>query len=412
MSPVSQGFFKGMAVVFDDQVHNPDGGDEIHTILKAIKDAGGHTVNLASLPEEDADLDNFSNAAFFIMDWNFIDGAAGVLIPEDLRREQVQNNIAFLKRLSKCRHAPVFIFTNDSPEAIESILGEDTELYRGPNASHIIVRQKREVGDQVYRVLDEWAREAPSIITLKTWERQLVKATNALFMDFHDKESYWPVLLWQTFDEDHISPSDELGRLISRLVMSRMKPLEVDLSSFVESVESIHQTDPARYRQALLKVLEGERFLEDARLDPQNPSTGDLFSWEEGGSQIYRLNVRAECDCVNRSGSSGELYLLKGTVVENAHAQINPTIGKIPEKDNEAIIFALRDGLTIKFHFKDLFKKTWTEMKDRRIGRLLPPFLTHVLQRFAAYSHRPGLPRIPRVLSENPVAPPPHVHPG
>lgn len=33
-----------------------------------------------------------------------------------------------------------------------------------------------------------------------------------------------------------------------------------------------------------------------------------------------------------------------------------------------------------------------------RVGRLLPPFVTRVQQRYASYLQRPGMPRIPEVF--------------
>lgn len=63
-------------------------------------------------------------------------------------------------------------------------------------------------------------------------------------------------------------------------------------------------------------------------------------------------------------------------------------------------MFALVDGKHVTFNFKkDLrvqaFNSTW---RGYRVGRLLPPFLTRLLERYAAYSHRPGIPRVPSAL--------------
>ena len=40
--------------------------------------------------------------------------------------------------------------------------------------------------------------------------------------------------------------------------------------------------------------------------------------------------------------------------------------------------------------------KDYEEMKDQRIGRLLPPFITRVTQKYGLYIHRQGLPRLPK----------------
>lgn len=96
--------------MFDDgigQVYDgvPDGIDDI---VQAIKSAGGHAVVLNALPVEDDELDGFSNAAFFIMDWNLHGSAlqTGGVDPElmglqlgGLGDDYELQNVAFLKKL-------------------------------------------------------------------------------------------------------------------------------------------------------------------------------------------------------------------------------------------------------------------------------------------------------------------------
>lgn len=64
---LTQGHFKGIAVVIDDEVESEA---EIGGIVQAIKDAGGHVITMKALPDDATDLDNFAGAAFFILDWN------------------------------------------------------------------------------------------------------------------------------------------------------------------------------------------------------------------------------------------------------------------------------------------------------------------------------------------------------
>lgn len=55
--------------------------------------------------------------------------------------------------------------------------------------------------------------------------------------------------------------------------------------------------------------------------------------------------------------------------------------------------------MTVELHGQ-AFNATW---KANRIGRLLPPFLTRLLERYVAYSHRPGVPRVPSALVPAPI---------
>lgn len=401
---VDQGMFKGVAVVIDDGVEQ--GEQDILTIIDSIKQGGGHPVVLSKLPSGQDDLDNFANVSFFIMDWHLHGLPADVKIPETLRDQVVKDNLAFLKRLSKHRHAPVFIFTNEDPDVVMEALSSDPDLHFNGDESHILVKRKTEVGREVYKVLNEWASDVPSVIALKAWERNHTQALNALFVDFYNRSSLWPVMLWHSYTLDGVAPAEELGRLITRLVASRMMPPDINLESFSSRVEQAQQQDGERYRKALIQVLEGERIVPHNRLDPNNAAPGDFYEETVNGVVKYRLNVRAECDCVVRSGNRNpKLYLLKGKVLqgEDLTNVINSSLGNLVEKDNEAIVYAMYKGQTISFSFRDVTVENWNQWKSSRIGRLLPPFSTRIIQRYAAYGQRPGLPRIPpALLSEIP----------
>src|SRR3546814_2013748 len=85
-------------------------------------------------------------------------------------------------------------------------------------SGRLLLKNKHDVGNKVYDVLNEWAKTVPSVLTLKTWERQSTRALNELFIDLHDRSPHWPVMLWDTYADDGPSPADDLGKLITRLV--------------------------------------------------------------------------------------------------------------------------------------------------------------------------------------------------
>lgn len=71
------------------------------------------------------------------------------------------------------------------------------------------------------------------------------------------------------------------------------------------------------------------------------------------------------------------------------------------EQHNEALIFSAYKSKNLSFRFKEIKIVSQTKLQEEnytRIGRLIPPFLTRLLQRYAAYCHRPGIPRIPDEL--------------
>lgn len=398
MTAVGPNLFKGIALVIDNRIGKEI---EIDAILDDIKAGGGHYVTLEALPGDADDLDHFDKVAFFIMDWNLL-GEPGVFMPSELKKAMVAQNVGFLKRLGRSRHAPVFIFTNDGPEEVIAELNVDEDLRRSVEEKHILVLRKSEVAGKLYEVLEQdYAANIPSVLTLKKWERAYHKAANQLFMDLHNRTPYWPVMMWQTFGADDVPPEYELARLINRLVEARMEPTDLDLSGFIPALDEQAKKDEGGYRASMYKVIEGERFLREERLKKDIFAPGDVFSYatEQGGISYY-INIRAECDCLH--GSDGtELYLLRAKEVQDAESLINPTFGNFTdERDGEAIVYAMFEGRTVAVQFKDMKVKTIKSMaKDyKRVGRLLPPFLTRVQQRYAAYIQRPGLPRIPAAM--------------
>ncbi|WP_275548603.1 hypothetical protein [Xanthomonas arboricola] len=395
VTAIDQGLFRGVAVVIDDGVGR--GETDILEIVAAIKDGGGHPIILDKLPNKDTDLENFANVAFFVMDWNLLGIGAdeGVAVPATLREHMVTANLEFLCRLSKNRHAPVFIFTNENPaEVIEALTAYDGLGYV-PSESHIIVKRKADVRGDVYRVLNEWADSVPSAFVLKKWERSLIAALNAMFYDFHTKSRHWPVMFWEASKIDGVPPSEELARLITRLVTSRMITPEFNLDGFDGAMKEDACENPEAYRKSLMHVLEAERIVLNERLDGGSVTTGDFFEEINDGVKKYLLNIRAECDCAR--SSNPELHLLKGKII-NAAGVIDKRLGNALEKDNQSIVFAMFEGHTVAFNFTEFKVAKWNSMKDKRKGRLLAPFITRILQRYAAYSQRPGLPRLPPAL--------------
>jgi hypothetical protein len=102
--------------------------------------------------------------------------------------------------------------------------------------------------------------------------------------------------------------------------------------------------------------------------------------------------------CRARCENQLTLYLLKGKKLSQGAAAKKierPSAGQFTERDDEALVFAMYERSAFCFKLKELHQKPWDGLKDDRIGRLLPPFLTRIQQRYSAYLMRPGLPKIP-----------------
>jgi len=407
--------FHGVAVVIDDEIN--DAGSGIRAIQRQIEVENCFVIGFTDIPDP-AKLRNLRAASFFVVDWNLYAiplegglGAGSASIPRGLKKENARRVIEFLKSLKDVRFAPVFIFTGGAVEEVEGHLRKHPDLWDGERPSHIFIKTKDEVRERgVFNVLTDALRDAPSSYVLKVWERQSDQAKNELFLDFYTNSVVWPLILWKTFEDDGVPPSVELGNLIGRNLLSRMTPFEFELASFGDDYLKNLEADRENYRNILLKVLEGQTFLPSHRLHSDSIAPGDVF---KDGKDRYFVNVRPDCDCIARgeiAQDSVELYLLEGSKLSSGQIHYDPEYGALRERDTETIIFPINNGVPISFRFKALSSRTWGEYKGKRIGRILPPFLTRLQQRYSAYLQRPGLTRVPEAALTAPASGPPTPH--
>ena len=395
MSAEIQGLFSGVAVIIDDQV-NQSTDAALTAILDTIRAAGGLAIVHESLPKKSV-LRNYSNVAFVMMDWDLFPPEAK--LSDEQKAGMYLDNVEFIRDLGAHRHTPVVIFTNEDIDEVRALLKTHVDMSDHLESGRILLKDKGEVGDQIYAVLNKWASDVPSVYTLKTWEQESVRALNELFMDLHDRSPHWPVMLWESYSSDGPTAADDLGKLITRLVASRMHQLPLDLSRFVPENDEKHANNPAQYEQTLKLVLGGERVLDVARLHADSSSPGDFYQYEVGAKRIW-INVRPECDAIKRAGDADypHLYLLKGKLVEQSEINIGSKYGEIIDQDDKFTVYAMINGNSYCFSFKEMEIASRADWAAHRRGRLLPPFSTRLQQKYAAYIQRSGLSAVPRVL--------------
>ena len=135
-------------------------------------------------------------------------------------------------------------------------------------------------------------------------------------------------------------------------------------------------------------------------LHEDDVSCGDLFKVEKSQSNettefTYYLNIRAQCDLRSKK----LVYCLKGRVVDetkiNKKGGFPVDEGHFLEKINHSVVPFLDGGKIIEFLFRNMKIQEWKDLKENRVGRLLPPYITRIQQRYSLYMQRQGLPRIP-----------------
>ena len=406
--------FNGMAVVIDDDLEPIDDDLEpeykdsksedylkIKNIVDQIESERIPVVTYSYLPDS-FDAKNFRNISFLLLDWKLLITPQGVKVPDDLQAGYVTQNIEFIKKLNQECFFPIFIVTNEDEDSIREALSKENLMVGGRPSNLFFLRKSVLQDDTLFERMSQWLQETPSVYVLKEWEREYQDCKAKFFAEFSRIHPYWPRIMWDTFREDGANKSLEMGELISRNLHSRMTPFEFD-----EEILEKNPEDSPVPREQLEKVLEGEKFLKNENLHEEDINIGDLFKVrsQDKNEYAYYLNIRAQCDYLRKREKKVKLYCLKGRIFsqdeskENGQRKKKDVIkiedGHFLEKTCHSIVPFLDSGKVIEFLFYDLEIKKWKELKDFRIGRLLPPYINNIQQRYALYMQRQGLPRIP-----------------
>jgi len=401
----------GIAIIIDDKIKNEDSQDLILKIRDKLKEENHISLLEYEDIPDDSEIPNFKNISFILLDWELFERPEpGMLIDET---PFINNNIKFLKLIKEVGFTPVFIFTNQPLYSIIRKLSEE-DLYKEDSNNYIFIKQKQDLlsddnDNLLFTEIENWLKETPSMYVLKEWEHSLNKTKRNLFWSFYEINPNWPSVLQKTFTDDGSDVNYELGNFIYKNLSARAEQIIFDDNILNREDDNISKQD-------IRKVLEAERFIKNGAL-PDKPCTGDLFECEddveESRKKKYYLNIRPDCDIAIQSGrtSNPNLYCLKGKIVDeekiilcnNTQEEIsinNNNIifkrGSFIEKVNNAYISFVNDGKIIEFTFNDLKIKQWKKLKNKRIGRLLPPYVTRVQQRYSSYLQRQGLPAIPK----------------
>lgn len=385
----NENLFKGIGMVVDDEVNS--GRDKaIDGIVKYLENDNHLPLVKYDVLPDDIEASCLSKLSFLLLDWelNTLKDADGNSIPNAALKEQnIRDNVAFIKQVVNKVVIPIFIFSNENIDSIKNSLSQ-YEIIKDDENEPIFILGKSDLFDNenkciMFDKVNEWLKKTPSIYVTQKWKTVYLDAINGMALDMRAASPYWPNLLWNNYESDGVNPSEEISSLINQNTLSRIQPVEFD-----KEILSVKRTCD---EQILKRLLERQRFISNEYLGDLS-STGDIYKW----GQKYYLNIRPSCDCVGREGKN-YIYLIKGEKVKEKEIQnglFNDKYGNFNEQSNFVIVGPI-DGFFFRFKFKDIVIEDFEDKKDRRIGRLLPPFITHVTQKYSLYIHRQGLPRLP-----------------
>jgi hypothetical protein len=179
--------FNGIAVIIDDQYGKDD--NNISQIVRQIKMENIPILPYTVLPDV-AEIEHFKSISFLLLDWNLLalnsdDILEGVRIPAREREEMEKKNIESIRILCQFCFCPIFIFSNENKDEITTQL-VDSKLFFTDKPNRIFVEAKSELAGngQLFKKIEKWLAETPSMYVLKKWSYEYQKTINAFFNDF------------------------------------------------------------------------------------------------------------------------------------------------------------------------------------------------------------------------------------
>lgn len=402
---IADTLLNGVAVIIDDHINDDEITDLIGNIKSQIQEKNIPILGYSEIPEED-EIKHFSNAGFVIIDWKLNSIGEEAILSGTTKgselEESEENQVAeFIFKLKEHYFGPVFIFSKESIDTITKALKQKFQETGGDSQcedlmDYIFINDKKEfVDNKLFDVIDSWFQKKPSIYVIKKWDETLIKSKRNLFWHLYELNHNWPQIFWKVFKDDNTDPSIELRDLLSRNLLSRLEVCKFDEDCIGKMEEPINHND-------IRKVLRGEKFIQSSFLQSDSIACGDIFYMKSDTSKnkYYYINIRPSCDCIQRDSKKSfadiNMYMIRGQTCSDEKLKdiYNLKHHNFDENNTFTILpFIKHNGkeIVIRFNFNDLFIKKFGDCKEYRIGRLLPPYITHIKQKYAAHLQREGL---------------------
>ncbi len=387
--------FAGIGVVIDDKVFsNNEQEDRIVSIVKELETVRKFPlVKYAELPD-DAILSKLNNVSFLLLDWEIdaredVLGEIGMNVPlgAEFKAAQERRVIEIVQNVLKTSLIPVFIFSNQNIDSIKTKL---TEAEVNLDKSQIFIKSKSELVEDgaLFRKIGEWVDGVSGVYVAKAWEQAFIRAKNQFFAEMVNNTSHWPKAIYEAATDDSTDPVEEITQAISQNIISRMLPIEI-------SQEQIEKDVQAPSKEEVIGIMKGQFFLEkgsDASM------VGDFYKKKSGE---YYMNIRPTCDCVEgRENSDGLIYLLRCSRLSDnkAGSLYIANDGHFKETIGCAIVGPLYENKFYRIDFNKVDVVECSQWKTKKVGRILPPIINHITERYSLYVQRQALPRIPKEI--------------
>lgn len=388
--------FAGIGVVIDDKIFssNEREADRIINIVNEFENVRKMPlVKYSDLPDDDV-LSKLGNASFLLLDWEIEpkqdalgEEAPIVQLGEALKADNERRVIEFVKKTLQNGLVPVFIFSNQNPLTInQKLMDAGMDLKK----SQIFVKSKSDLvkEGELFQRIGEWVDGISGVYVAKAWDNAFNKAKNQFFAEMANNTSHWPKAIYKAATDDSIEPAEEITQAISQNVISRMLPIVINQ----EQIDKDTQTPG---KEEVMGIMKGQFFLEKT----SNASmVGDFYKKKSGE---FCMNIRPTCDCVDgRKQSDGLVYWLRCSKLSDNQvgSHFLKDDGHFDETPSCAMVGPLYENGFYRIDFNKVEIVAYSQWKAKKVGRVLPPIINHITERYGLYVQRQALPRIPKEI--------------
>ena len=397
----------GIGVVIDDEILG--GGEESNRIQEIVSELEAEKLPILKFAErpDEQTVSNLKDVCFLILDWKFDTNVnqmeldeIGLNLGEEYQKVDSTLNIELIRTVRSQCFAPIFIFSNEPLDEIRNALTDAGLSFDNEDRDLIFLRSKSELRDQVEgenlvaNTIVGWVNRNPAVYLFEVWKRAMSISQTSLFRDLYDQAPSWPKILWSAYKADSVDPNYAITEIMQKNIRARLPRMSLE----EERLEGDEDVD----KVLLKKLLEFSIFIPDDSLTNDEIGTGDVF--RIGNGRKILVNIRCDCDTIPR-GSKTEgntfLYCLEGKAIPDSEFKkdrFHQKYGLKHVRDNEHTVFPILSGRAAVVKFSELHPLSIAQLKDEnwtRVGRLTPPIITQIRQRFSLWLQREGVAKIP-----------------
>ena len=393
----------GCALVIDDEINNST--SSVSKIVATLEAEGTLFVKLTDLPSANARA-NISGISFVILDWDIkqSDLPQGVQIGGTLGRTMANDNVDFIKDILKSYFIPIFIFSRQNIDNINTKLKSDAEIELALER-RIFVKNKSDLtGKKVKLYLANWLKKNKTVFTLKMFEEQLNQSKNAFLVEVGGLDSEWANLVYNTIKLDHTGDDKEpikyllnleFREFLTNSLLGRMDNIDFDAVKFLKKPRNI----PKEHIDKIFESIKFYQYGDD--IDNGQAYEGDIYQRyeKEQFKNEYLLNINAPCDVRKKKmlllqGKTKDKFRISGVAFYSLPGFAQK--GSIEFRYDDRYRIDKPDYLsTISIDDKDKHGTIKT-LTYKRIGRIIHPYITAIRSEFAHFIARQGIPRHPK----------------